>query len=569
MKLNRLFILFTFMLFSYSARAQAPPASTFGEFHSINPDFEKDEIPAEERQRMYTRLRHNISDLAKKGITAQNALKKGTETTIKFGWPLRKAAGFNDPSYYGISNYIDLDPTAGIKDYNCGTRTYDGHMGTDIFTVPFWWKKMDENSVEIVAAADGILVDKGGGIPDTSCANCPKVNYPPGCYNWNAVYLQHADGTLSIYGHMKKNSLTTKNYGDVITKGEFLGIVGSAGNSSGPHLHFEVWSDTFFTKVLDPWQGVCNTTQPGSLWESQQPYYKPEIIKVMTGTAIPEIKPCYNGAAEKTAETSEFNYGDMVYITTFIRDHRSTGNNYLIKLIGPSGNIIYNFSLAASTFQGYYTWLYYYYNWNQSTFTVPGTYKYILTYGTETQEATIIIRNATPLNLLSFSANAAGEKVSLNWQTTNEANTSHFEIEHGTSADNFQMIGKVATTGNGLNGNNNYSLNDYNPAPGINFYRLKMVDKDGKFTYSKIEKVNVVKINTVRIFPNPATNIVTLQGVSNYSRVRISSLQGSELMSKSFEGDELKLNISQLPAGVYLLQLGKSTFDYNVKLIKK
>ena len=76
-------------------------------------------------------------------------------------------------------------------------------------------------------------------------------------------------------------------------------------------------------------------------------------------------------------------------------------------------------------------------------------------------------------------------------------------------------------------------------------------------------------MNAVRVFPNPATNIVTLQGVSQYSMVRISSLQGSELLSKSFEGDELKLNISHLPAGVYLLQLGKDVFDYNIKLIKK
>ena len=569
MKLNRLFIIFIFLVISFSAHAQAPPPTTFGQFHSLNPDFERDEIPLEERERMYKRLRNNIADLAKKGITAEKALNKGTANTIKFGWPLRKAAGFNDPSYYGISNYIDLDPTAGIKDYNCGTRTYDGHMGTDIFTVPFWWKKMDDNSVEIVAAADGILVDKGGGLPDTSCTNCPKVNYPPGCYNWNAVYLQHADGTLSIYGHMKKNSLTTKNYGDIITKGEYLGIVGSAGNSSGPHLHFEVWSDTLFTKNLDPWQGTCNTTQPGSMWEEQQPYYKPEIIKLMTGTAIPQVKNCYGGAPEKTYETSDFNLGDMVYITTFIRDHRGTGNSYFIKLIGPTGNIIYDYSLAASTYPGYYSWLYYYYFWNQSVFSVPGTYRYILTYGTETQEVKINIRYPAPLTLLSFSAKAVNDKVLLNWQTTDEDNTSHAEVERGTDGDNFEMIGKVPTTGNDKNGKNNYSLNDNNPAAGMNFYRLKMVDKDGKFTYSKIEKVNMVKMNAVKVFPNPATNIVTLQGVGKYSRVRISSLQGSELMSKSFEGDELKLNISNLPAGVYLLQLGKETFDYNVKLIKK
>src|SRR5690606_7905810 len=155
------------------------------------------------------------------------------------------------------------------------------------------------------------------------------------------------------------------------------------------------------------------------------------------------------------------------------------------------------------------------------------------------------------------------------WQTTGETNTAHFEMEHGTDGDNFEMIGKVNTSGNNRTGNNDYSFNDYNPASGINFYRLKMVDKDGEFTYSNTEKVELIKKNFVRLFPNPATDIVTLQGVKNYTRVKISNLQGAELMSKTFSGNELKLNISSLPAGVYLLQLGKDVFDYNVKLIKK
>jgi murein DD-endopeptidase MepM/ murein hydrolase activator NlpD len=568
MKTNQLLFFLPFLFLSFLVNGQSPPASTFGGFHSTKPYFEKDEISPEQRQEIYNTIKANVSMLAQKGITSQNQSVKGPGNTVKFGWPVQKAAGFTDPGYYTIVNFVDVNPASGVKDYNCGTRTYDGHMGTDISPVPFWWKKMDENSVEIVAAADGIIVAKAVNIDDKNCANCPN-GAPNSCFHWNAVYLQHSDGTLTMYGHMKKNSPTSKVIGDAVVKGEFLGLVGSSGNSSGPHLHFEVWEDTTFTKMLNPWAGPCNPDQNASMWDVQQSYYKPEIIKLMTGTALIETKQCYGTGPEKTFETNEFNYGQNVFITSFIRDHRGTGENYFIKLTGPANNIIYNYQLAANNYAGYYTWLWFYYSWGKSVFSVPGTYKFSLTYMGEVQETLIKINYPAPLNLLSFSAKAADEKAILNWQTTDESNTSHFEIERGTDADNFYVIGKVMTTGNDRGGKNNYSLNDLEPAQGINFYRLKMVDKDGQFTYSNIEKVNIAKINTVRVFPNPATNIVTLQGVSKYSRVRISSLQGSELLSKNFEGDELKLNISHLPAGVYLLQLGKDAFDYNIKLIKK
>ena len=568
MSLNRLFIFISFLLISSLCFAQAPPPNSFGGFHDLTPNDIRDEISPEQRKSINTSIQENIVMLAKKGITIRSQLKKSPASTVKFGWPVRKAAGFNDPSFYGISNYVDEDPTSGIKDYNCGKRTYDGHMGTDIFTVPFWWKKMDDNSVEIVAAAEGIIVAKASTREDKSCAMCP-VGAPAECFNWNAVYVQHADGTVAWYGHMKKNSPTAKAIGAVVSKGEYLGIVGSSGNSSGPHLHFEVWENETFKKLLNPWQGPCNTDQNASMWEAQQPYYKPEIIKVMTGTAPIETKQCYGTGPEKTFETNEFTLGQNVYITSIIRDHRETGEDYFIKLTGPANNVIYNFRLAANNYKGHYTWLYFNYIWGKAVFSVPGNYKFSLTYMGEVQETFIKILNPAPLNLLSFSAKATDEKVLLNWQTTDEANTSHFEIERGPDADNLSIIGKVMTTGNGLSGKNNYGLTDYEPASGINFYRLKMVDKDGQFTYSIIQKVNILKMNTVRVFPNPATNIVTLKGISKYNRVRISSLQGSEMLSKTFEGDELKLNISHLPAGVYLLQLGKDVFDYNVKLIKK
>lgn len=563
--MNRILLLFALLVISLSNWAQAPPVESFGGFTELVHDT-RDEITPEHRQLMFKTIRENIAMLAKKGITAQGMLRRGPVTT-KFGWPLRKAAGFNDPGYYGISNFVDVDVTKGnIKDFNCGTRTYDGHMGTDIFTVPFWWKKMDENSVEIVAAADGIIVGKETTKDDKSCANCPEGDQA--CFAWNVVSVQHADGSIAIYGHMKKNSATSKVIGDPVTKGEFLGVVGSSGNSSGPHLHFEVWENDEFRNLLLPWEGPCNPDGNATMWDVQQPYYNPQIIKLMSGSGTIETKACYDGGPENTFEKTEFTIGETVYFTGFVRDHRGTGPNYVLKLIGPGNKVIYSWTLAASTWPGHYTWLYFYYYWNELTFKEPGTYKFTLNYGSEYAETIITMKDALPLNLLSFSARAADDKVTLNWQTAAETNTAFFEIQHGTDAQHLEMIGKLATTGNGRSGKNDYTFNHYNPAGGMNFYRLKMMDKDGKFKYSEIKKVNFEVKSEVRMLPNPADNYVILQKVRDYNTVSILNMNGKRLLSKTIEGDDCKIDISSLPRGIYLVQLKSESNSMRMKLIK-
>ncbi|MBK8923793.1 MAG: peptidoglycan DD-metalloendopeptidase family protein [Saprospirales bacterium] len=137
-----------------------------------------------------------------------------------------------------------------MTDYNCGARTYDGHQGTDIGIAPFSFYKMDHNQVEVVAAAAGVLLDKADGNFDRNCA----VNSLPANY----AVVQHPDGSRAFYWHLKKNSVTTKAIGQPVAAGEYLGVVGSSGSSSGPHLHFEVRSGSTTSTRVDPFAGACN-----------------------------------------------------------------------------------------------------------------------------------------------------------------------------------------------------------------------------------------------------------------------------------------------------------------------
>ncbi len=551
-------------IITFTTIAQAPPSGSFGGFVDATPVI-RDEIPAGVRQEINQKIRENIVMLAKKGITTETVLRKGP-TATSFGFPLRQAPGFNDPGFYGISNFVDVDPTTGAKDFNCGIRTYDAHAGTDFFTVPFWWKKKNENAVEIVAAADGIIVAKAQTRPDTVCANCP-AGAPDDCFKWNAVYLKHADGTISMYGHMKQNSLTSKVVGDAVSKGEFLGIVGSSGNSSGPHLHFEVWQDDTFTNLLDPWGGTCNPDGTASMWDTQEPYYNPKIIKVMTGSALPEIKQCYNGEEEKTFATSDFALGqDVVYVTSFVRDNRVGGPNYKLAVFNPNGTTKYSWTL--NVFNGFYPFAWFYYTFQPSEFTIPGTYKFRLTYGTDVEEVSFNLLNPAPLDLISFNARSNKDLVSLQWSTQNEENTDRFEIERSSDASHFINIGSVASVGNGVPGTHNYGFKDEVAVPGINYYRLKMVDKDGRFKYSLTEKVNYEGLVQVKMFPNPADQFINLQNVGVFKSVTITNMSGRKLMQQSVHSNDCKIDISSLPKGVYVVQLMSGERQLQMKLIK-
>src|SRR6185369_9352217 len=147
-----------------------------------------DDVTAAQRAAIQARLSAATDTLAGQGLGAQAAT-----APVKFGWPLAPAPHFDAPGYHGISNFVDQNlayPNA-VLDYNCGTRTYDlasgyNHSGIDIFLWPFAWNKMDNDDVQVVAAASGTILEKDDGNYDRNC----DFNNP----NWNAVYVTHADG---------------------------------------------------------------------------------------------------------------------------------------------------------------------------------------------------------------------------------------------------------------------------------------------------------------------------------------------------------------------------------------
>jgi murein DD-endopeptidase MepM/ murein hydrolase activator NlpD len=256
-----------------------------------------------------------------------NTAHKTTMTTT-FSWPLAAANGLTDCNLYYIGNYVDQDPTSpGIKDYNCGTVTYDGHRGTDIVSAPYPFLRMDNNQLNAVAAAPGTIIQKSDGFFDKNCAmNSDTANY---------VIIQHADGSVALYWHLKKNSLTSKIVGQTVVTGEFLGVVGSSGSSTAPHLHFEVWSSTTSSTLQDPWTGTCNSLTASTLWVSQKPYTEPAILRAQVNKIAPLLPGC--DTTETTNEDSCFTGGANTRFYIFIRNE-TTGDTAFMRIVNPGGS---------------------------------------------------------------------------------------------------------------------------------------------------------------------------------------------------------------------------------------
>lgn len=176
-----------------------------------------------------------------------------------------------------------------------------------------------------------------------------------------------------------------------------------------------------------------------------------------------------------------------------------------------------------------------------------------------------------PLDWLSFSATYIAGKVDLVWQTTNEVDVSHFEIQHSLDGENFETIDLMDAYNNDQ-GINNYGYVHSSPVVGINYYRLNQVDFDGASDYSWIRTVSATaSAITYEVFPNPTTDQITVRADAIVSgRLRLIDVSGRIHFESKFGGTNTEIiDLKGLNPGIYVLQIDTPAGLVNKRVIKK
>jgi hypothetical protein len=171
--------------------------------------------------------------------------------------------------------------------------------------------------------------------------------------------------------------------------------------------------------------------------------------------------------------------------------------------------------------------------------------------------------SALPLNLISFTATKDEGSNLLQWSTASEVNTDNFEVQSSIDAKRFTMLAVVNANGSG---NNAYSYIDRASNNGTIYYRLKMSDLDGTYTFSKIISVkNGGELAT--IYPNPAGETATFH-VNNAllkTTANLYDVTGRHIQSVLITTNKQQINTKSLPSGLYILKFADGTVERLMK----
>ncbi|WP_317191264.1 T9SS type A sorting domain-containing protein [Hymenobacter sp. BT523] len=165
--------------------------------------------------------------------------------------------------------------------------------------------------------------------------------------------------------------------------------------------------------------------------------------------------------------------------------------------------------------------------------------------------------NPLPVQLTRFAASTKGNGIALDWATAMEKNSAYFEVQRSADSETFRTIEKVQAQGSSTT-THTYATLDRAPLAGLNYYRLRQVDADGKESYSSVVSARWSAVTAVELYPNPSSDKVYLNGLDGTVRFRVLNEMGKTLMSGETTG-AAGVSVQALPAGMYLLELVTET----------
>lgn len=256
------------------------------------------------------------------------ALPAHAQNAPKLAFPVECTLGEN----CWTVNYVDTDPAPGsARDFTCGERTYDDHQGTD-FALPS--RAPMKQGVNVLAAADGKVLRTRDGDDDsvktTEQYDTIRANNRE-C--GNGVILDHGNGFLTYYCHLKQGSISVKQ-GDEIKEGDPIAKVGQSGLAEFPHLHLTViWEEGH----IDPFTGHLKEDGCGkfknNLWKDNLTYTPLALYDAGFRSKVPDWKAIEEG------ETNPANLSPASETLTFWFAFYGAieGDKIAISIIDPDG----------------------------------------------------------------------------------------------------------------------------------------------------------------------------------------------------------------------------------------
>ena len=221
-------------------------------------------------------------------------------------------------------------------------------------------------------------------------------------------------------------------------------------------------------------------------------------------------------------------------------------------------------------------------NWLNIGGTGTGTPAGSITSNSFTSFSDFVLANipggSLPVTLLGFSGNLSNNTVQLNWKVTNEISFAGYAIERSTDASSFTKIGFLQARGFSTEGSYQY-LDVQLPAGQEIFYRLKMTDHDGRFSYSKVIRVKLngqLSNRIITITPNPFINNIgiQIQSAGNQNiQLQLLDMSGKLLKENRYAIlpgiNQLVMQTGDLPKGMYLLKILTSNKVITEKVLKQ
>ncbi|MGI9385237.1 MAG: M23 family metallopeptidase [Methyloligellaceae bacterium] len=238
-----------------------------------------------------------------------------------------------------IQNYVDVDPSAGVKDYRCGAAAYNGHKGTDFRLLS---TRAARAGVSVLAADDGVVKARRDGVADRLLGKDRSSVKGREC--GNGVVIDHGGGWETQYCHMLRGSIQVRK-GQAVKRGDPLGRVGYSGRTQFAHLHLSL---RHAGKVIDPFtgqkpgSGTCGKDAAEDLWQPalrpQLTYRRGQIIQL--GFADRRVGGKALEAGDPRIRIPTPFSGAMVFYARLINLEK--GDRIRLRLSGPSGVIAEN-----------------------------------------------------------------------------------------------------------------------------------------------------------------------------------------------------------------------------------